>query len=506
MVVAITAVAAGTRFWNLGGLGYSHWDEYFFISDATVVAQQWPHGIRSINWVDVPLVAYTDGTFFHFLGTSTWIPFAVSAAYGTLSAVSLYFLGSRLFGNVVGLVAAAILATAEFSIMYSRMALADATFNFWLIVALLFIWLSFTRRHISYYVLAGISSGLLLNTKYNGLFPLIFAVSWFAAEFLIDLISGRRGFLSRARSEYTLRVVGLTCIVLIAIGLFVPYLVVLARDPGLSVVIDHNRGFTGLFRTPPTFIFQFFWLFTSPPTILLSIAGIAFGVVRFSRADRFLLLYTAAMFVALTLYDPYPRLTLSLLPAVAIWAARATVEVWKLVATVRTRVPVPAVGVSVVCGGVVLIGQIVPLPHLLSIRTQGYEDAAVIAARYQATGGSLFTDTQDCAWLYLRSWNELRPTPTGVRLLNDKAPNLYFMTDQRALDPTVQAFFDLNRDRLQVIARVSNPLYPEVLMQPATEYELKHLDHPNDAFRYITIWKVTGPLIYPPSWPSPSVS
>jgi hypothetical protein len=59
----------------------------------------------------------------------------------------------------------------------------------------------------------------------------------------------------------------------------------------------------------------------------------------------------------------------------------------------------------------------------------------------------------------------------------------------------------LNRDHLQVIAKVPNPLYPEVLQQPAMQDKLSHVNDPADEFRYITIWHVTGPLLYPPSWP-----
>jgi hypothetical protein len=66
--------------------------------------------------------------------------------------------------------------------------------------------------------------------------------------------------------------------------------------------------------------------------------------------------------------------------------------------------------------------------------------------------------------------------------------------------PQVQDFLALNRDRLQVIARVPNPLFPEVFLQPATADKLSHLNDQPVEFGYITFWRPTGPLRYPPSW------
>jgi hypothetical protein len=90
-----------------------------------------------------------------------------------------------------------------------------------------------------------------------------------------------------------------------------------------------------------------------------------------------------------------------------------------------------------------------------------------------------------------------------VQLLNAKGSNVVFMTDQ-ALSwyPAAEHLFDLNRDRLQVIDRVPNPLYDEVLLQPATEDGLAHINDPPDSYRYITFWRVTAPLAYPPDWRS----
>ena len=89
-----------------------------------------------------------------------------------------------------------------------------------------------------------------------------------------------------------------------------------------------------------------------------------------------------------------------------------------------------------------------------------------------------------------------------VQLLNAKASNEVIITDQTiGWFVPISDFFTLNRDRMTVVNRVPNPMYDEVLLQPATVDKLSHLDDPPDVYRFITFWRVTGPLLYPPSWP-----
>lgn len=504
VVAGVAAIALAIRFWNFGSLGYQHWDEFYFLSDAQTVSRLWPRGFGSIGWVTEPLVAYTDGTLFHFLGNIIWIPLAVSAVYGTLSCIALYFLGSRMFGPGVGLIAAAIVATSEFSAMFSRMAIADATFDFWLIAAALFIWLGFERRRLIYYVLAGVSAGILLNAKYDGIFALALAASWLLVEFLIDAFRRTRP-LRAVASEYNARLFGTWVMVGLAIVLFIPFFEKVAIYPGWRAVLAHAQSFgpNSLIRTSPLFIVWYFWLFTSPPTVILASAGLVVGLFHFTRADRFLLIYTSGWFVAVLLFAPYPREALSLLPAVAIWAGRAIVEAWRLANSLRPRTRVMWRAVAALSLAVVLIAQAVPLSHMLSLRTNGYADAGAVAASYQAGGDTIFTRTQAVALLYLKDTYFLDPTPAVIDLLNAKGSSVVFMTDQ-ALSwyPAAQHLFDLNRDRLQVIDRVPNPLYGEVLLQPATQDGLAHINDPPDSYRYITFWRVMAPLAYPSDWPS----
>src|SRR5207302_3438716 len=198
------------------------------------------------------------------------------------------------------------------------------------------VWLGFSRRQARYYVLAGLTTGVLINTKYTGAFPLLLAGAWLAGEVLLDAVWRRRP-LGTIAQDYRVPFFGTLVMFALAIAMFLPFLAKIAAYPGLGTVLSHNSSFgaSSLIKTSPIFIGWYYWFFTSPPTLLLALAGIAVGIRRFTLADRFLLIYTAGWFAALMLFPPYPREALSLLPAVAIWAGRATVEAWKLVSSFR---------------------------------------------------------------------------------------------------------------------------------------------------------------------------
>ena len=510
LTLACLVIVAGLiRFWNLSSLGFSHWDEYYFISNAQILdSHGLIRGFSQMGWFTAPFVSYTDAVLFRFLGFHTWIAISVSAVYGTAGVVALYFLASRMFGTFAGLLAAGILATSEYSVMFSRMALADSTFDFWLIMSVTFIWLGFTQRRLRYYAAAGVAAGIVINTKLNGAFPLLFVIAWLGLELIVDAVASGKRFRS-ILNEYRVRLLGSVMAIGIAVALFTPFLLKVAHDPGLGTMLAHNSEaatWSSLIRTPPFTIAWYFWVFTSPPVVVMAGGGLVVGLLRFTRADRFMLVYTAGWFVALMLFLPLPREALSLLPAVAIWAARGAMELWSVASRARIGIPRFAlVGLGGVCLAGAIVLQLSQLPQLLSLRTEGYADAATFAAQLQSEGGTVFVRAQSSALLYLGSdYVSLDDNAATAQLLVDKGPNAYVMTDQTlSWDPVLQQFFSLNRDRLAVVEKIRNPLYPEVLLQPTpgSSDRLWVLSNPPEYYLYITFWRVTGPLTFPPDWP-----
>jgi 4-amino-4-deoxy-L-arabinose transferase-like glycosyltransferase len=504
LVLVIVAIAAVVRFWNFNALGYSHWDEDYFVGSGQRLQHASPLDLQVVDWWIMPLVPITDSLFFRLLGYHTWVPLAISAGYGTLAVGAVYLLGSRIYSTTIGLWAALVMGVSEFAVMYSRLALADATFNFYLILSALFLWLGFTRRRLAWYALAGVSTGLLMNTKYSGSFPLFLAVTWLALELLWDLARTRRGEWRQRFTEYGPRFLGTAVMIGVAALLFLPYLRTLETSPGIPQVLATFGRFSAQspsMHTPPSTVLHYFWLLTSPATVAFALAGVAACVLRPGRAGRFLLLFTGAWFVALTRFGPYPREALSLLPPVCILAALGLDMVRRRLDDMPSRLRLPGLGLAASLVGLtaILISQLVALPGLVAMRTTGYAEAAEAAHRVQRDG-TVFTHLQANSLLYDTGGVALVVSADNATLLRQPGTK-YFIVDQtRFWAPAMSEFFSQNASSLQVYEEISNPLYPEVILQPAYEYRFPSARNPPHEYRFITIYRATGPLTIPASW------
>ena len=125
-LTAIVALAAAVRFYALGS--ESLWfDEAFSVNVA-----DWNPLYIVMNLTDIGLRS-TDRNIFNLmlhyillLGRSEAMVRAIPAISGVLSVVALYALGKRLFGPLVGLLAAFLLALSPMDVWYSREARAYA--------------------------------------------------------------------------------------------------------------------------------------------------------------------------------------------------------------------------------------------------------------------------------------------------------------------------------------------------------------------------------------------
>lgn len=96
------------------------------------------------------------------------------AVLGALTVIPVYLTGKKLWGERVGVLAAAILATMPFHVWTSHYALIDIPTAFWLAWALYFSVKIFYERNFHHYILAGLFIGFAASTKYNGgLFALV---------------------------------------------------------------------------------------------------------------------------------------------------------------------------------------------------------------------------------------------------------------------------------------------------------------------------------------------
>ena len=144
------------------------------------------------------------------------------------------------------------LATAEYHLVFSRLALTDATFIllFWAALWCLFEAISTGKRH--WFVAGGVVTGLCWNTKYHGFLPLAITGLWLTLRALSGERPAFRGF-------------AIACG--IAVTAYLPWAVYVQATIGypalLRTHIEHSVGL-GLFVTKPSaFVFYFsHWLAT----------------------------------------------------------------------------------------------------------------------------------------------------------------------------------------------------------------------------------------------------
>ncbi|NIO20371.1 MAG: phospholipid carrier-dependent glycosyltransferase [Candidatus Aenigmarchaeota archaeon] len=131
--------------------------------------------------------------FFALFGISEFVARSVSAIFGVLSIVVVYFLGKRLYNREVGLYSSFILAVNPMHWFYSSKALVEGILIFFIILFLYVFYSSFKDKR--YLVPAGFLLSIIFLTKYTGgavaIFFILFILIWKR-----DLLKSRYFYLS----------------------------------------------------------------------------------------------------------------------------------------------------------------------------------------------------------------------------------------------------------------------------------------------------------------------
>jgi MFS family permease len=121
-------------------------------------------------------VAYfTDPTNFYLIGR------ALGAFIGAATCLLTFLIGRRVFGSVVGLLGAGLVAVSLVSVANGHFITNDVPMAFYALLAYIFIWQVYTRGRTQDYVLAAIMIGIGVATKY---LPLVLLVSLALAHLL----------------------------------------------------------------------------------------------------------------------------------------------------------------------------------------------------------------------------------------------------------------------------------------------------------------------------------
>jgi dolichyl-phosphate-mannose-protein mannosyltransferase len=170
VVIALTLIGALVRLWSPGRLGLVHFDEGIY-----ALAGLWslsPGGLRAI---DPTVTAYAPPGFPVLVGLSYLVfgvqdiaAILVSIAAGTLTIPVAAWLSRRTFGPGAGGVAAAFTALSGPHIAFSRMALTDASFLLFWLVAIAMGQRFVERPNPLRAIALGFAVGLAQLFKYNG--------------------------------------------------------------------------------------------------------------------------------------------------------------------------------------------------------------------------------------------------------------------------------------------------------------------------------------------------
>ena len=185
-MLVITGLAFWIRFYGLdfGLPGFFHPDEgrkmkiarnmvvtgnldpdYFrhptFLLYATAF-MSWLVKIFSGHIPDLPTVAY--------MGRS------VSAGLGALSVPLLFLIGKRLFGNLTGVLSAALLAVAPLHVVCSRYIKEDSSLVFFTLLSFYFMLRALDDKgRFRFIVLTALTAGFSASSKYSGMLNIVFA-------------------------------------------------------------------------------------------------------------------------------------------------------------------------------------------------------------------------------------------------------------------------------------------------------------------------------------------
>jgi 4-amino-4-deoxy-L-arabinose transferase-like glycosyltransferase len=172
-VVIILDIAAGLRIWHLGSLPEGVWyDEADFVVSArqllTLPFQ--PFGLQDVGH-NPSLFFYVEAVIFKLVGASMASARLTPALFGTGAVLAVYLLGRAAAGVAVGLLAAALLALADWAIDFSRLdmsTVAPATligFGFAALAVAMY------RPRGFWFALSGVLLGLAILTYAGGVLP-----------------------------------------------------------------------------------------------------------------------------------------------------------------------------------------------------------------------------------------------------------------------------------------------------------------------------------------------
>lgn len=167
VIAALLILAAVLRLWAPERMTVEHFDEGVYASNLWFEAEagyQYPN--RPLY--APPLLPFLIEWSVIALGPEGMAPMAPSLLAGWAAVALVWWTGRQWFGPVAGVASAALAATSEVHLLYSRAALTDVLLCFWWLASAFLSEQAIRSRRYDRAVLAGVAAGLAWWTKYNG--------------------------------------------------------------------------------------------------------------------------------------------------------------------------------------------------------------------------------------------------------------------------------------------------------------------------------------------------
>jgi hypothetical protein len=238
VVSALTVLGGVLRSWSVGRLGLVHFDEGIY-----AMAGTWVLSPRGLGGLDPTVIAYAPpgfpvlvGLAYGLLGVSDLSAIVVSIVAGTLTIPIAGWLARRTFGRGAGAAAAAFAALSGSHIAFSRMALTDASFALFWLVAIGQGQRFLERPGLSRAIALGLAVGVAQLFKYNGW---IAGAAVVAAGLIGPLLAPEERGLSRQKAVWGWGLIAVP----IAAAVYWPWFRFVEVHGGYAALLSHQRGY-----------------------------------------------------------------------------------------------------------------------------------------------------------------------------------------------------------------------------------------------------------------------
>ncbi len=454
LIAILTVIGFWVRFITFNKNELTHWDEGIYSFAGLWWATKGGAGIPPFVHIKYspPLYPLLSSFLFIIFGNSAKAPIFTSILLGTLSIPTIYFLGKKLFNGKIGLLASAFLCVCEYHIIYSKMALTEATFLFFFLISIYFIYKAIWEINLYNFILVGISIAITSSIKYAGIFTLlIFSLS------LLILTTLRK---NNKKHAIILKYFLITLVIVAIFNL--PWVMLIINKVGIRNFFNHFLSFsikktTNILRTNPKHILCFLSLWISAPILVLSVLGFLWSFYKPRFENIFLILWFTTYFFALTLYSPYPRLTLPLIPVIILFASSGFQSITSPLRNYKF--------ISSAIITLLLIFSLYNSKDTILFYANSYKIAGDIINKKTPIDASIFLRTQANLPFYIsRKVYSLEESNDLYSQVKNVGTSIFLVWDLTIDKNSVLYKSLIKEEKLKLIASVKNKLHPIVIL------------------------------------------